>query len=389
MTETLLIALAWLFYVYVGYPIALAILSLIRGPRSLRTDNCEPTVSVLIAARNEEKDIRWKLEETLSWDYPAFKLEILVGSDASTDGTDDVLRQFADPRITYLRMKQRSGKVRTLNQLMVRARGDILFFTDANAHVSPDVLRLMVRHFADDRVGCVTGDSRPIKERYEAAVTNGATVYWGYEIFLKSLENRLGSVLVCDGAIFCARRTLCQQLEPNLANDLETPLRIADGGYWIIHEPKALVYERDTASPLEELRRRRRMCAQGMLALMTLPRALRGFRGWQFVSHKLLRWLSLIPMLAIFASTAILACDSPEMKMAMWVQAIFYTSAIVGLWMATRELPVPKVIAMPFYVVWGSFGALVGVVDALMGRRFDVWEIASKSRGQVKSISVR
>ena len=162
-------------------------------------------ISVLIAARNEEKDIGWKISETLGWDYPPEKLEILVASDASDDSTDEIVRSMSDPRVTFVRMKRRGGKVRALNKLAELARGEILFFTDANAHIGPQALRLMVRHFADHRVGCVTGDSRSIKERDRPAVSTGASVYWGYESAVKRLENRIGSVLVCDGAIFCIR----------------------------------------------------------------------------------------------------------------------------------------------------------------------------------------
>lgn len=387
MSEVFLVAVGWLVYVYAGYPVILALVALRRRLRPVISERCEPSVSVLIAARNEEKDIGWKITETLGWDYPPEKLEILVASDASDDSTDEIVKSMGGPRVTFVRMKKRGGKVRALNRLAELARGEILFFTDANAHIGPQAVRLMVRHFADARVGCVTGDSRPIRESDNPAVSSGASVYWGYESTVKRLENRIGSVLVCDGAIFCMRAFLFHPLDPNLANDLETPMRIGASGSWITHEPAALVFERDTTSPFEEFQRRRRMCAQGMLAMMTLPGVLGGLRGWQFISHKFLRWTSLIPMLMVLASSAALAPHSLFFSSMLILQAIFYGLAALGLQRANAHRPVPTLIAIPFYVVLGVVGALVGQFDSLRGKRFDVWEISSSSRGPVEATS--
>jgi poly-beta-1,6-N-acetyl-D-glucosamine synthase len=387
LSDVFLIAVGWLVYVYAGYTAILALVALRRRLRPLVSGRCEPSVSVLIAARNEEKDIGWKLAETLAWDYPPDKLDILVASDASDDATDEIVKSMNDARVTLVRMERRGGKVRGLNRIAQLARGKILFFTDSNAHIGPEALRLMVRHFADSRVGCVTGDSRPIEEKDNPAISSGASIYWSYEITLKRLENRIGSVLVCDGAIFCIRAPLFHCLDPNLANDLETPMRIGTARYWITHEPNALAFERDTTSPFEEFRRRQRVCAQGMLAMLTLPGALRGLRGWQFFSHKFLRWTSLIPMLMMLVSSAMLARNSSFFASLLVVQAIFYGLAAFGLRRAIADRPVPRLIAVPFYVVLGVVGALVGTIDSLRGKRFDVWEIPKLSRGPVGATS--
>jgi biofilm PGA synthesis N-glycosyltransferase PgaC len=381
MLGLFLIGIVWLTYVYVGYLLALTVVASWRGVRPLVSEKCEPSVCVLIAARNEEKDIGWKIAETLAWDYPLEKLNIFVASDASDDSTDEIVKSFRDARVTLVRMKERSGKARALNRLAELARGEILFFTDANAHVGPQALRLMVRHFADERVGCVTGDSRPIREKDHSAVTSGASVYWGYESIVKRLETQIGSVLVCDGAIFCIRALLFHHLDPNLANDLEMPMRIGSGGSWIAHEPAALVFEHETTSASEEFKRRRRMCAQGMLAMLKLPGALRGLRGWQFVSHKFLRWLSLIPILMVFAASTSLAHHSVFFRWLLGLQGLFYVFAATGFAMTVGARPVPRLLAVPFYIVLGLLGALVGVVESLFGRRFDVWEIPALSRG--------
>lgn len=376
-----LVGLLWLFYIYAGYLLLLALVAFWRRVRPVLSENRLPSVSVLIAARNEAKDIGWKIAETLGWDYPPEKLEVLVASDASEDSTDEIIRGFADLRVTFVRMERRGGKNRALNVLAERARGEILFFTDANAHIEPRSLRRMVRHFADQRVGCVTGDSRPLEERDSAAVSNGASVYWSYEVLLKSLENSVGSVLVCDGAIFCIRASLYHELCPELANDLELPMRVGASGWWVTHEPEALVFERDTNSPAEEFKRRRRICAQGMLAIFKLPGLFVGLRGWQFISHKLMRWLSLIPMLMVLWASAELAHDSVFFSSALALQVAFYGLAGLGMAMAANGRAVPRFIAVPFYVILGVVGAIVGVVESLFGKRFDIWEIPTLSRG--------
>jgi cellulose synthase/poly-beta-1,6-N-acetylglucosamine synthase-like glycosyltransferase len=382
-------AAVWLFYIYAGYPLVLMILARRSYIRLLSSEKYLPLVSVLIAARNEAGDIGWKIAETLAWDYPEDKLEVLVASDASDDRTDEIVKAISDRRLTFIRMERRGGKVRALNRLAEIARGEILFFTDANAHIGPHALRLLVRHFADDRVGCVTGNSRSMAESEAQAVASTAGLYRRYESMLRNLESALGSVLNCDGAIFCMRAALYQRLSPELANDLETPMRLGAAGWKIVYEPEALVLERDTNSPMEEFKRQRRMCAQGMAAMFVLHGVFGGLRGWQFVSHKLLRWLSLIPMAAVLISSIALAHESMLYAGALIVQAMFYGMAAAGLAMAIAGREVARIVSVPFYVMLGLAAAQTGVLDAIFGRRFDVWESPMMSRGDAEAAAVR
>jgi cellulose synthase/poly-beta-1,6-N-acetylglucosamine synthase-like glycosyltransferase len=379
------VAIAWLVYVYAGYPLILVILAWWRGVRLVSSEGHLPSVSVLIAARNEEQDIAWKIAETLALEYPQEKLEILVASDASDDRTDEIVASFYAAPVTLIRMKQRGGKVRALNRLAEIARGEILFFTDANAHVRPNALRLLVRHFTDARVGCVTGNTLSLLVGKVQAVTDTAGLYRRYESMLRSLESALGSVLNCDGAVFCMRAALFERLSPELANDLETPMRLGAAGWKVIYEPHALVFERDSSSPAEELRRQRRMCAQGMAAMFLLPGVFGGLRGWQFVSHKLSRWLSLIPMAVLVVATAVLAPSSTFFAGVLVLQAIFYGMAISGLAMALSHRQTVRAVSIPFYIMLGLVAAQIGVVDALKGRRFDVWESPALSRGDTSA----
>lgn len=372
------IAVIWAGYVYLGYPLALKLLALFRRVRPQAREDFYPAVSVLLAARNEEKDIGWKVSETLAWDYPAEKLELLVVSDASEDKTDDILRGFNDPRLKVIRVEKRGGKGAALNRLAQIAGGELLFFTDANTHIPAGCLKRMVRHFADQRVGCVTGrtSSEPVQD---AEVGSGGRLYLGYETTISQLESRLGSVLVCDGAIFCIRGALFHPLNPDLANDLELPMRIGRAGYWVLHEPGAAAFERDTSSAWESFKQRRRISAQGMLAMWKLRGTLRGLRGWQFVSRKFLRWLTIVPLL--LALVTVITLGGPFYRSVLALQVLFYLGALFGFVLSLRKHDSGGFVSVPFYVVLSSLAALVGVIDACLGKRFAVWEIPTLSRG--------
>jgi len=374
---------AWLAYVYAGYPICLWFLALFRRVPHVADDSFLPPVSVLIAARNEEKDIGWKVQQTLAWDYPRDRLQVLVASDASDDRTDEVLRGISDPRLVYVRMPERGGKVRALNHLARLATGELLFFTDANSDISAEALRRMVRHFADPRVGCVTGVDRTAPEDDQSAIGSGESTYWTYELKIDELESRLGSVLVCFGAIHCIRRELYRDCDPDLANDLEVPIRIGAAGRLLVFEPDAVSTEKATKSPVEEFKRRRRICGQGALGFWRLRRQLRGLRAWQFLSRKFLRWLALVPLAGCLLGTVLLAFAYPWMHVLLACQAACYLAGAVGYATALRGRNPGRLFAIPLYFILVNTAAFLGVLDACRGRTYAVWKVASLTRGKL------
>jgi len=374
------VGVAWFAYEFLGYPALLALVARIRRIRPLSSDDYLPRVSVLVSARNEERDILWKVEETLAWDYPADRLDILVASDASTDRTNAILAGIKNPRFRFAVMERRSGKSKALNQLAELAKGDLLFFSDANSHIDSGCLRRVVRHFADPKVGCVTGNSNRSEQGYQSGTSSGTGVYWGQEMLIRHLENKFGSVLVCDGALFCMRRSLYAPVLPELANDLELPLRIARAGFWILHEPTAQVLEKDTSSPLEEFRRRRRICSQGVLGLWRLRSTLRGVRLWQFCSHKVMRWLILVPLLLLLFSSLALAAK-PPFAVFLAAQLCFYGAGLIGLALVQRGRNAGRFLTIPLYILVSAVGAFVGMIDAVTGKRYDIWESPALSRG--------
>lgn len=369
----------WLFYVYLGYPLALWVLGLFRHFRPASKNDFLPTISVLISARNEEKDIAWKIAETLNWDYPKDRLELIIGSDASDDRTDEIIQSVDDSRLRFVRMKHRVGKNEALNRLSQVATGEFLFFTDANSHINADCPRKMIRHFADSRVGCVTGTDRTIADEEESSIGVGEKSYFRYETQLQKLESRLGSVLVCFGAIFCIRRPLFTQLGSDLANDLELPIRIGNAGYAVLFEPEAWASEKPTRSPKEEFARRKRICAQGCLGLWRLRKEVRGLRAWQFISRKFLRWTAAVPLFLLVVSSAVL-CSDLFFSSLLVLQMAFYSLAL-GVWVLDGVRRGGRLFALPFYFVLVNIAAFTGLIETCFGQRYGVWEIASLSRG--------
>lgn len=374
------IGVVWIGYVFVGYPFLLALVARFKRIRPQAREDFFPSVSVLISARNEEKDIEWKVRETLAWDYPADKLDVWVLSDASDDRTDEILKKIDDPRFHWVRTDRRGGKNRALNRLAQMAKGEVFFFSDANSHIEAGCLRRVIRHFADARVGCVTGNSNTAVA--EEAASSGTAFYWGHEMLIRHLENQFGSVLVCDGAIFAIRGSLYQPCIPELANDLELPLRIARAGYWILHESRAQVKEKDTGSPLEELSRRQRICAQGALGMRLLRSTLRGVRAWQFFSHKCLRWLLAVPFTLVLIASGLLAKSYPWMAIVFGLQVLVWGLGLIGLALDSLGKQLPRPLAAPAFLLVSCVGAFLGVIHSLTGRRFDVWESPSLTRGE-------
>lgn len=374
----------WLGYIYFGYPLLLWLAGFWKEFHPKIRDDYFPKVSVLISARNEEKDIGWKVSESLSWNYLPDRLELIIASDASEDRTDEILQSFNDSRLKYVRMDSRVGKNEALNRLARLATGDLLLFTDANTHIGKDCLRGMVRYFADPRVGCVTGTEHTQTEEHELAVSSGTRAYLNYELLIDQLESRVGSVIVCDGSLFVVRRALFHQLQPDLANDLELPLSIGYAGHALLCDPTAIAIEKAMRSSREEYNRKRRICGQGFLGFWRLRRCLRGFRAWQFFSRKVLRWLALIPMVVILLTTAALLAR-PFFAFLFVLQVAFYILALGGWLFDLAGRRGSTAFAMPYYFLVVNIAAVIGVVQACIGRRFAVWDVPAYSRGQSES----
>lgn len=324
-------------HTYVFYPAILVGLSALRSVRAdlrwllgggerrkLREPETLPGVSVVVAAWNEAKVIGAKLENSLRLDYPADRLEIVVGSDGSDDGTDDIVASCRDRRVRLAGSAQRAGKVSVLNRTVPTAHGEIVVLSDANTMYQPDAVRKLVRHFADPAVGCVCGNLRlynPHDPHFEESA------YWKYESFLKLLEGRFGAVMGANGGIYAIRRRLFTQLPPNtIVDDFVIALRCLQQGTRIVYDPEAIAYEETTEDYGKERGRRVRIAAGnfqslGLVGDLLHPR--HGLVAFAFASHKLLRWLVPFLLALCLVSSATLAAE-PLYAAALAAQLALY-----------------------------------------------------------------
>jgi cellulose synthase/poly-beta-1,6-N-acetylglucosamine synthase-like glycosyltransferase len=302
MIVVLVLALVILGYIYGGYPALLRLVVRVRGPRPVRQAPIMPPMTLVISAYNEAEVIARKLENALSLTYPREALEIVVVSDASDDGTDEIVAQFASRGVRLVRQSGRFGKTAGLNRTVPALSGEIVVFSDANAIYERDALLKLARNFADSRVGCVTGEARYVAGDSSAADA-GERAYWDYEIQIKRLETALGSMVGGDGAIYAIRRSLWRELPENAINDFLNPLQIVEAGWRAVYEPEAVCYEETAGGIRREYRRRVRIVSRSWRAVFQARGVLNPLRvglfTWCLVSHKMLRWLS-----GVFAAAA-------------------------------------------------------------------------------------
>lgn len=289
-------------YPYVLYP-PLALLAGWMINRSVKKDpEVLPRVSIIIAAFNEARHIEATIRNKIAQDYPRELLQIIVVSDASSDGTDDIVERMAatDTRLRLLRQTPRQGKTAALNTAVGQATGDIVVFSDANSMYRPDALRMLIRNFADPEVGYVTGHLL-YANTDGSLVGDGCTAYMRYENALRAIENRLGSVVGVDGAIDSVRRSLYRVMRPDQLPDFVLPLDIAEQGYRVVYEADAIVTEEALSDEVAEYRMRVRVALRALWALWDKRRLFNPLRyplfSWQLASHKLLRYLSGGPLL--------------------------------------------------------------------------------------------
>jgi cellulose synthase/poly-beta-1,6-N-acetylglucosamine synthase-like glycosyltransferase len=369
----LALSLGALLYVYVGYPVLLQMLVWVRGARPVRRGTHLPRVTLIVSAYNEAGVIGRKLQNALSLDYPADLFEIVVVSDCSTDGTDEIVQAVPDSRVLLARQPERRGKTAGLNRTVPHVAGDIVVFSDANAMYEPDSIRKLVRNFADPQVGCVTGEARYLEgDQSTADVSERA--YWNYEIWIKRMETAVGSMVGGDGAIYAIRRGLWQSLPENAINDFLNPLQIVAAGWRGVYEPEAVCYEETAAGVQREWRRRVRIVSRSWRAVFQAPGVLNPFRvglfSFSLVSHKILRWFSGFFLGLAFAAGVLLVTrwEGAGRLRPSAIAAILVTLLVFAALSPTRGLP-----GFLFYFVAINAASFIGVLKGTAGRVSGVW----------------
>jgi cellulose synthase/poly-beta-1,6-N-acetylglucosamine synthase-like glycosyltransferase len=371
----LLVAL--IVYVYAGYPLLLAAVRALRGVRAVAVGPSEPTVTLIVSAFNEASVIAEKLRNGLTLDYPRAKLDVLVISDASDDGTDDIVRQHAAQGARLLRMQQRGGKTLGLNEGVKDARGEIVVFSDANAMYAPDSIRKIVRNFADPAVGAVVGESTYAQPDVESERSEG--LYWRYETWLKRLESQIGSVVGGDGAIYAIRKSLYVPMRADALSDFVNPLQIVKSGHRCVYEQEARSFERAADSFNKEFRRKVRIVNRAWRALFSMSSLLNplhhGFFSLALISHKLLRWLVPMFMAAALLINVTLLDAGAVYRLTLATQMAFYLLAFGGH-LARRRSSMPALLSIPYYFCLVNLASALGIIDAFRGKTYTTWTTA-------------
>jgi cellulose synthase/poly-beta-1,6-N-acetylglucosamine synthase-like glycosyltransferase len=375
-------ALALVAYTYGGYLLVLVAVDAVDalrrnaawlaapGERRRATTAPElPRVTVLIAAYNEESCLREKLENTLALAYPADRLEILVGSDGSTDATDAIVTSFA-ARGVRLSAAPRGGKVAVLNRLTREATGTLWLFTDANTMLEPDALCRLVDRARDPWVGGVSGRLRLVAPEGGVA---GEGAYWKYENLLKLYESRRGALMGANGGLYLLRASEWRPLPGDtIVDDFLVSMRVVAGGRRLVYAPEAVATEETAVDLQGEFRRRVRIAAGNFQSLGELSPLLfrRDFAAFAFWSHKLLRWLAPAFLLTMLLANVALA-GRPFYALVLAGQLAFYGAALL-------RTPVPgslgRLVALARYFVEMNAALAVGFGRFLRGSQRATWQ---------------
>lgn len=364
------LSVAVIAYTYLGYPLLLACLTR-RRPEPPEIDDL-PAVEVLIAAYNEERWIEGKLQNTLALDYPPDRLTITVVTDGSTDATPELVQRMAGERISLLHQPVRQGKGAALARALPGLNGEVILFTDANCSLAPGTARWIVRHFADPQVGAVSGAKRL---REPGRHGGGEGLYWRYESWLKALDSRFGSVMGAPGEMWAARRTAYQSPPVDIIlEDFYASVDLVARGWRVVYEPQALSTEEPSPTLSAEWERRVRNAAGGFQAVRRLRQVWRASARtvFQYVSHRVLRWIVVPPLITLLPLWTVLLLPSPLYSAILALEFLWALAALAG-WHLTTRRGSAGWLALPLQFVMLNASALAGGVRYLLGRTTVLW----------------
>jgi glycosyltransferase involved in cell wall biosynthesis len=364
--------IAFVLYAYAGYPLMLTALSLL-WKRPVLKDNIMPSVSFIITAYNEERRITAKLENSLELDYPRDKLDIVVASDCSTDGTDNIVQGYAGAGVRLIRAEERKGKEAAQKLAVSQTWGDILVFSDTATTLSKDAIINIVKPFNDPSVGCVSSVDRFVDD---AGKVSGEGAYVRYEMRLRRLESSVNTLVGLSGSFFAARRGVCSPWAEDLQSDFNTLLNSVRQGLRGISDPDSIGYYKNLTDEKKEYQRKVRTVLRGIAVLMrSLPMLnpmKHGLFAWQLFSHKLCRWLVPFALIAILVSNTGLAIDSYAYRVLLSAQLAFYALGAVYHWF--KWMPDKGVFRLPSFFVIVNLSILDAWYRYLRGDRIFRWE---------------
>jgi cellulose synthase/poly-beta-1,6-N-acetylglucosamine synthase-like glycosyltransferase len=357
-----------ILYAYAGYPLLLMLWPKMRdeGNSFAGRSEFEPSISLIIPIYNEAKIIRQKIENSLSLDYSKDKMEILIVSDASTDRTDEIVREYEREGVRHFEQPSRKGKAGALNRGLHESRNEIIVFSDASIFLERNALRNVLRPFSDSKIGCVSG------EDYIPG-GGGEGAYGRYELFLRNLESRLGSIVGASGCFYAQRKILCEPFPEGMAPDFFSVLKTVEKGFRAVTEPNAKGFMQSVPSHQGEFQRKVRTLLRGMTTLFYFKHLLNPFRygifAIQLISHKLLRWCVGVFLIFLLLSNVFLL-SSGLYSLIFFLQIVFYGLAVIG-WMGFSGTFMFRI---PLFFSMVNLSALIAWSKYFMGVRQEIWE---------------
>lgn len=365
-------------YTYVLFPGLIFLRGLIR-PRPYKRAELDPLpkVSVLIAAYNEAKSIEGKIENLISLDYPRDRLEVVIASDGSSDGTNKIVEKYAEHGVKSLSLT-RQGKAAALNAAFTASSGEIIVFSDANSMYDRSAIRALVRPFADPEVGGVAGNQRYLPEQSDAAASGGEDAYWNFDRSLKRSQGKVGNTISATGAIYAIRRTLFAPIPEGVTDDFYTSTGVIAQGYRLVFAQDAVAYEPTAGSSGLEYGRKVRIMTRGLRAVFKRRQLLNpfkyGFYALQLFSHKVLRRVVVIPLLVLLLVSPWLWHEGFIYLAVLLGQLIIYSLGTMGGLFKKTRFGQLKIFALPFFFVLVNGAALVATYNLLRGYQIDRWE---------------
>lgn len=364
-------------YPYLIYPLLAAVAGA-ASRRDVRSAQFEVPVSVVIAAHNEVEFIEQTVRNKLAQQYPSDLLEVIIVSDESTDGTDEVLRRLSaeDSRVRWVRQEPRAGKSAALNIAVTQARGEIVVFSDANSLYQLDAISLIVRNFADPEVGYVTG-KMIYRSRAKSTAGDGCSAYMRFENWIRVQETRIGSIVGVDGGIDAIRRSLFRKLRSDQLPDFVTPLHVVAQHFRVIYEPAAVLEEDALNDSDAEFRMRVRVTLRALWAMRDCADLLSFHRrplfAWQLWSHKLLRYFAFLPLAIALLLAVLLAMTQPAYRVLFLLAVLIPLLLSAGIFLNSGGMTARAARLIRYFVLLNAACAVAAVRFA-RGERITVWK---------------
>ncbi len=377
-----------LFYTYLGYGLLLWLWlkwKKISSPPSAHTGFAReewPEVTLVVAAYNEGQCLREKVANTRQLLYPSGKLNLVVVTDGSTDGSPEWLSQMEGVQVMH--EPQRKGKVAAINRAMAAMSSEIVVFSDANTLLPPNALYRLIAPFSNAEVGAVAGEKRVMTDSHSQAV-GGEGLYWKYESALKRMDAAFHTVVGAAGELFAIRRKLFKPTPTDtILDDFMISMHIAALGYKVAYDPEAYAMEKPSLNMTEELKRKIRISAGGIQSISRLLPLLNPFRfgklSFQYISHRVLRWtLGPICLLLLWLSNVFLALNEAAAvyQLSLFMQLFFYGLALAGYLNRSAKVNI-KGFYVPYYFVFMNWALVLGMLRFANGQSTAIWEKAQR-----------